>query len=85
VVVAPLDAQASPAARARRSLSDAEVAMLDAVSATIVAEARAAGAVGVDAAVPLREVGGAAFLGDGHLAAAGSEAVAKAVAGAMGG
>jgi hypothetical protein len=83
VVVIPLDAQVSDEARQRRSLAPAEARLLDELSAALAAAARSAGAVGVDAAPALAAAGGGAFLPDGHLAPAGHDAVAKAVAAAL--
>jgi hypothetical protein len=83
VVAAPLDAQASPEARQRRQIGDAEAAALDVLSAEIATAARSAGAVGVDATPALKQVGEAAFLHDGHLSARGHEAVAQAIAAAL--
>ena len=83
VLVAPLDAQVSLEARRRREVSDAAATALDVMSAEIAATARVQGAVGVDATPALRRVGAEAFLADGHLAAAGHEAVARAVAEAL--
>ncbi|MFT3770334.1 MAG: hypothetical protein QM820_33315 [Minicystis sp.] len=49
----------------------------------IAAAARAAGATGVDATPALKQAGAAAFLEDGHLSAAGHEAMARAVVAGM--
>jgi hypothetical protein len=83
VVAAPLDVQASPAARQRRGISDAEAAALDALSAEIAATARAAGATGIDAAPALRAEGEAAFLPDGHLSPRGHDVLGRTVGAAM--
>jgi lysophospholipase L1-like esterase len=83
VLVAPLDAQASPDARRRRELSDAEVGALDVLSAEVASAARAAGAIGVDATPALKQAGAAAYLPDGHLSAAGHDVVAHALAAAL--
>jgi hypothetical protein len=85
LVVAPIDVQASPAARQRRGTSDAEAAALDALSAEIAASARAAGAAGIDAAPALRAEGDAAFLPDGHLSPRGHEVLGHAAAAAIAG
>jgi hypothetical protein len=83
VLVAPLDAQASPDARQRRDLSDAAIATLDVLAAEVASAARAAGAGAVDATPALKQVGAAAYLPDGHLSAAGHDAVARALAAAL--
>jgi hypothetical protein len=85
VVAVPLDAQISAEARARRGLSATEAAALDGLVARTAAVAGEIGAVGVDPTEALRRLGAAAYLGDGHLSAAGHEAVAAAIAGAIGG
>ena len=58
---------------------------LDALTAEIAAAARAAGAIGIDAAPALKEAGAPSFLTDGHLSAAGHDAMARAVAAALAG
>jgi hypothetical protein len=83
VLVAPLDAQASPDARQRRQLGGAEIDALDVLSAEVAAAARAAGAVGVDATPALKQAGAAAYLPDGHLSATGHDVVARALAAAL--
>jgi hypothetical protein len=84
VVVAPLDAQLSEAARRRLGVPPAAAASIDALARAIVASARRAGAEGVDGTPALAPLGAAAFLADGHLSAAGHEALARAVAASLG-
>jgi hypothetical protein len=85
VLPVPIDAQIAGEARARRGIEEAEVASLDRLEAEVVEAARAAGAIGVDPTAALKQAGAAAFLPDGHLAAAGHEAAARAVAAALAG
>ncbi len=60
-------------------LGEGEASVADTVAPDLAATAQRAGAVGVDPTYALREVGPAAYLTDGHLSAAGHEAVARAV------
>jgi hypothetical protein len=83
VLVAPLDAQVSLEARRRREVSDAAATSLDVLAAEIALAAREHGAIGVDATPTLQRLGAEAFLRDGHLSAAGHDAVARAVAEAL--
>ncbi|APR79153.1 Hypothetical protein A7982_04500 [Minicystis rosea] len=83
VVVAPLDAQVSESARRRRDLGEADATALTALTVAVAVAARAAGAVGIDATPALEKAGPAAFLEDGHLSAAGHEALARAVTEAL--
>jgi hypothetical protein len=83
VVAVPLDAQVSEEARARRGIGAEDVGSLDRLMETVAAGATEAGAIGIDATPALRAAGPAAFLPDGHLAPAGHEALARAVAAAL--
>ncbi|APR77779.1 Hypothetical protein A7982_03126 [Minicystis rosea] len=83
VVAVPLDAQISRDARERRALPERRVLSLDALMAALAESARVVGAVGVDATAALRQAGDTAYLRDGHLAAAGHEALARAIAEAL--
>jgi lysophospholipase L1-like esterase len=80
VAIAPLDAQVSDEAREQRGLSREEIASIDVLLADVANGARAIGAVGVDATLALKKLGSTAFLEDGHLSAAGHEALAGAIA-----
>jgi hypothetical protein len=83
LVVAPLDVQVSPEARARRGVSEAQAATLDALTEALAHAAPAWVHAGLDATPALRPLGAAAFLRDGHLSPAGHDAVAHAVAPAL--
>jgi hypothetical protein len=71
VVVVPVD----PAGLGAR-----EAAVARTVAPDLAYLARLTGAVGVDPTYALQEVGPGAYLPDGHLSAAGHQAVARAVA-----
>lgn len=83
LVVAPLDVQISPQARARRGLTEAQVTTLDALTEALAHAAPAWLHAGIDATPALRPLGAAAYLPDGHLSPAGHEALARAVAPAV--
>ncbi|MFT3770287.1 MAG: hypothetical protein QM820_33080 [Minicystis sp.] len=79
VVPIPLDAQIDPSAQSRRGLTAEQVAALDALVADNAAMPGIIGTTGVDPTSALRSAA-TPYLPDGHLSAAGHEAVARAVA-----
>jgi hypothetical protein len=83
VLPVPLDAQVAEETRARRGLGVDDVAALDGLVAAVAGSARAWGALGVDPTPLLKALGAAAYLPDGHLSAAGHDALAHAVAEAL--
>lgn len=83
VVPIPLDAQMSPEARARHGVSPEEAAMLHALLADVVTGAVRVGAEAASPAIALGRAGAGAYLDDGHLSAAGHQAVADTIAEAL--
>jgi hypothetical protein len=74
VVAVPIDTS---------GLGASEADAVDRVAMDLASVAHRVGAVGVDPTLALRQAGPAAYLPDGHLSAAGHDAVARAVAAAM--
>lgn len=81
VAVLPLDVQADPGAWAKHREAPRDTRALDALAAPILADAAAAGAIGVDLLETLRAVSPGAYLSDDpHLSAKGHAAVAGVIA-----